>query len=53
MNNVVLKCMQCGGIFVIATKDLWKLSKCSTCESKNLINLDEEFGQIEAIEEDK
>lgn len=53
MHNVILKCMDCGSILVVNTKDLWHYVKCTHCDSYNIINLDEEFNQTEVIEEDK
>lgn len=51
MNNTILKCKNCGAILVIPTKDLWKLRKCTTCESTNLENMDENFSLSEVEEE--
>lgn len=42
-----MKCKDCGNIIVIATKELWKLGQCPKCESKDLANLDDEFGLCE------
>lgn len=53
MNNVVLKCQDCGTILVINTKDLWHYIKCTHCGSSNVVNLDDEFDQAEVVEEDK
>jgi len=41
--NIVLKCKDCGTILVVNSKDLWKIGKCPTCESKNLVNFDDCF----------
>lgn len=46
-----IKCKDCNTVSVITSKDLWKLSKCPRCESKNLVNLDDEFDLSEFIEE--
>ena len=43
MTTTIFRCQDCEAILVISTKDLWKLGKCPRCESKNLVNLDEEF----------
>lgn len=53
MNNVVLKCQDCGSILVVNTKDLWHFIKCTHCDSHNIINLDSEFNNSEIIEENK
>lgn len=45
------KCMSCGAISVVLTKDLWKLRQCPKCESKDLVNLDEEFELAEVIKQ--
>ena len=52
MNNVVLKCQDCGTILVINNKDLWHTVQCSKCNSRNIVNLDEEFDQIEIMEDE-
>lgn len=49
-NCICMKCKDCGTISVIATKDLWKMSKCPRCESKNLVNFDDEFDLSEIID---
>ena len=36
MNNTILKCKNCGAILVVPTRDLWKIVKCTACESKEL-----------------
>lgn len=48
MNNVVLECKDCGTILVINAKDLWHYIKCTHCGSSNVVNLDEEFDQVES-----
>ena len=40
MNSTILKCRNCGSILVIPTKDLWKIGKCTVCESNKLENFD-------------
>lgn len=40
MNSTILKCRICGSILVIPTKDLWKIGKCTVCESNKLENFD-------------
>lgn len=52
---ICMKCKTCGSISVIATKDLWKLGQCPRCESKDLVNLDDEFdlSEIEEYENTK
>ena len=52
MNNVVLKCKDCGSILVVNAKDLWHYVKCTHCDSYNIINLDEEFDQVEVVKEE-
>lgn len=47
MNVSIMKCRDCGTVMVIATKELWKLQRCSKCDSCNIINLDDEFGLCE------
>ena len=51
MTTTILRCKDCGSILVIDTKDLWKLQSCTKCESTNLVNLDEDFDQVEVVEE--
>ena len=51
-NNVVLKCMDCGSILVISNKDLWHTIQCSRCNSFNIVNLDDEFDQVEMMEDE-
>lgn len=46
-----MKCKNCGSISVVLTKDLWKLGQCPKCESKNLVNLDDEFDLVDFIGE--
>ena len=48
-----MKCKSCGTISVILIKDLWKLGQCPKCESKNLINLDDEFSLVDVIGDKK
>ena len=48
---ICMKCKDCGTVSVIATKDVWKLNKCPRCESKNLVNFDDEFDLSEMFEE--
>ena len=42
MNSTILKCRNCGSILAIPTKDLWKIGKCTICESNKLENFDVE-----------
>lgn len=51
--NVVLECKDCGSILVVNPKDLWHNIRCTICDSYNVVNLDEEFDQIEVVDEDK
>lgn len=51
MTSVVLKCKDCGAILVVNTKDLWHYIKCTHCDSYNLVNLDDDFSQVEVVEE--
>lgn len=53
MKNVVLKCKDCGAILVVNPKDLWHYIRCTHCDSPNVVNLDDEFDQIEVVEENK
>ncbi len=46
-----MKCNRCGSISVVLTKELWKLGQCPKCESKNLVNLNEEFDLVDVIGE--
>ena len=48
-----MKCKSCGTISVILIKDLWKLGQCPKCESKNLVNLDDEFSLVDVIGDKK
>lgn len=50
-NCTCMKCNRCGAISVVLTKELWKLGQCPKCESKNLVNLDDEFELSEIIGE--
>ena len=43
MNSKILKCKNCGAILVIQTKDLWKIGKCTVCESNKLEDFDKEL----------
>ena len=43
MNSKILKCRYCGAILVIQTKDLWKIGKCTVCESDKLEDFDKEL----------
>lgn len=53
MNTVVLKCNDCGSILVIDAKDLWHYVKCTHCDSYNIVNLDEDFSQVEVVSEEE
>lgn len=46
-----MKCNRCGSISVVLTKELWKLGQCPKCESKDLVNLNEEFDLVDVIGE--
>lgn len=52
-NCTCMKCKNCGTISVVLTKDLWKLGQCPKCESKNLVNLDDEFSLVDVIGDKK
>ena len=52
-NCTCMKCKSCGAISVVLTKDLWKLGQCPKCESKNLVNLDDEFSLVDVIGDKK
>ena len=43
MNSTILKCKDCGAILVIPAKDLWKIGKCTVCESNKLEDFDKEL----------
>lgn len=51
VNNVVLRCQDCGAILVVNNKDLWHTIQCSQCNSRNIVNLDDEFDQVEMMED--
>lgn len=40
--NIVLQCMDCGAIMVVAPHDLWHFIRCTKCDSKNVVNITEE-----------
>ncbi len=50
MDCIIIKCKDCGTIMVINTKELWKLTNCNKCNSKNISTLDEEFDYMEVID---
>lgn len=52
MYNVVLECKDCGSILVVNPKDLWHFIRCTKCGSSNVVNLDEEFDQMEVVDEE-
>ncbi len=43
----ILKCKDCGAVIVVPNKELFKIGKCTACQSKNIVNLDEEFEETE------
>lgn len=47
MTNVILKCNSCGAILVVNTTELWKVKRCTSCDSTNLENMDEDFSLSE------
>ena len=47
MTTTIFKCKDCGTIMVIDIKDVWTLNKCTKCESKNIINLEDDFSLAE------
>jgi len=49
MKCTIVKCKDCGNIMVVNTNELWKLNKCTKCESKNISTIDDEFNFTEAI----
>ena len=53
MNASVFKCNCCGSIIVVNNKELWKLIKCTKCDSSNIINVDDVFDFTEVIGEDE
>ena len=53
MNNTILRCKNCGALLVIPTKDLWKIGKCTNCESNELVNLNDEFSLVDVIGDKK
>ena len=52
MTNVILKCNSCGAILVVNTTELWKVKRCTSCESTNLENMDENFSLSEVGDND-
>lgn len=52
MNNTILKCLDCGAILVVNNSDLWKIRKCTSCESTNLENVDDNFDLSEVGDND-
>ena len=48
-NCTCIKCNKCGSISVVLTKELWKLGQCPKCESKDLVNLNEEFDLVDVL----
>lgn len=52
MHNVVLECKSCGSILVVNPKDLWHNIRCTKCDSPNVVNLDDIFGQTEIVDEE-
>ena len=40
-------------IIVVKNKELWKLIKCTKCDSSNIINVDDVFDFTEVIGEDE
>ena len=51
-NHIVLECKDCKAILVVNKKDFWHNIRCTICDSYNVVNLDEEFDQIEVVDED-
>lgn len=51
-NHIVLQCKDCGAVLVINKKDYWHFIRCTKCDSCNVVNLDEEFDQIEVVDEE-
>ena len=51
-NHVVLQCKDCGSVLLVNKKDYWHFIRCTKCDSYNVVNLDEEFDQIEVVDED-
>lgn len=50
MECTVIKCKNCGTIMVVNTNELWKLSRCTKCDSTNISTLDEEFDYMEVVD---
>lgn len=48
-NCTCIKCNKCGSISVVLTKELWKLGQCPKCESKDLVNLNEDFDLVDVL----
>ena len=47
IETTILRCKDCGSVLVIPNKELFKITRCPACESGNIINLDEEFDEVE------
>lgn len=48
-----VRCKKCGMIMVINTVDLWKLKKCTKCESTDISVLDDEFDFVEVVDNEQ
>lgn len=49
MECTIVKCKDCGTVMVVNTNELWKLSRCTKCESGNISTIDDEFDFTEVI----
>lgn len=47
IETTILRCKDCGSVLVIPNKELFKIARCPACDSGNIINLDEEFDEVE------
>ena len=53
MDCTVVKCKDCGTVMVVNTNELWKLSRCTKCESENISTIDDDFDFVEVIDNEQ
>ena len=53
MECTIVKCKDCGTVMVVNTNELWKLNKCTKCESKNISTIDDEFDFTEVVDNEQ
>ena len=41
MNVSIFKCKACGSVIVVNLKDVWKLSRCTKCNSGDITNMED------------